>query len=511
MQTRQWQLQKRSSSATPPQPESMFPSRPRRDPAQDASVQLQADESPEWQARRERYIRNSPDFSKMPMEAPERSPIQAKLTVGAPNDQYEQEADRVADHVMSMPDSAVQQPIQREAMSEGEELQPKPLADSIAPIQREAMPEEDEVHPKLSEVIAQREAIPDEEDNPLQRKAIASSDIQREEMSEDDEMRMKPVSNSTLQRAPDGNLQAGEGIESRLSQSKGGGSPLSDEVRSFMEPRFGADFSQVRVHTGSESVQMNRDLNAQAFTHKQDVYFGAGNAPEKDTLTAHELTHVVQQTRVGQIQAAKELKNTDLKQKVTDNPYSGDCVQREATEVGETTSYDKNISFTIAADRSNGCLLGLWDVGHSWIKFQVPEQAEDSYGFWPKGIWQKFPKILPKKLLAIGITGEVHHPDTAHTPTDEKTVMVNNAQLQKGIVYAKAHTHSNYSLLNYNCTSFARGMFEVVTGSTAPFAGVLIQDPKDFAKSLNREKYPSNTEGGGHEGGSQSYPEENRR
>jgi len=63
-----------------------------------------------------------------------------------------------------------------------------------------------------------------------------------------------------------------------------------------MEPRFGADFSQVRVHTGSEAVQMNRDLNAQAFTHKQDVYFSAGKAPAKDALTAHELTHVVQQT-----------------------------------------------------------------------------------------------------------------------------------------------------------------------------------------------------------------------
>ena len=65
-----------------------------------------------------------------------------------------------------------------------------------------------------------------------------------------------------------------------------------------MEPRFGADFSQVRVHTGNEAVQMNQDLNAQAFTHKQDVYFGAGKAPAKDALTAHELTHVVQQSGV---------------------------------------------------------------------------------------------------------------------------------------------------------------------------------------------------------------------
>lgn len=62
-----------------------------------------------------------------------------------------------------------------------------------------------------------------------------------------------------------------------------------------MEPRFGADFSGVRVHTGSTAVRMNQDVNAQAFAHGQDVYFGAGKAPGKDALMAHELTHIVQQ------------------------------------------------------------------------------------------------------------------------------------------------------------------------------------------------------------------------
>jgi hypothetical protein len=62
-----------------------------------------------------------------------------------------------------------------------------------------------------------------------------------------------------------------------------------------MEPRFGADCSSVRVHTGSEAVQMNHQLGAQAFTHGSDVYFGAGKSPGNNELTAHELTHVVQQ------------------------------------------------------------------------------------------------------------------------------------------------------------------------------------------------------------------------
>ena len=90
-------------------------------------------------------------------------------------------------------------------------------------------------------------------------------------------------------------------LEARLKASKGRGKPLLKETRSFMEPRFGQDFSGVQVHTGSDAVQMNRELGAQAFTHGQDIYLGAGKYAPKSSqgkrLLAHELTHVVQQTR----------------------------------------------------------------------------------------------------------------------------------------------------------------------------------------------------------------------
>ena len=199
--------------------------------------------------------------------------IQAKLTVGAPNDVYEQEADRVAEQVMSTPDSATQSPIQREMASE--ELQAKPLAATITPlVQRDMAPEEDE-----DESLAQTK--------PIQREVLPGQEDEEENLAQ-----TKP----SQQTSPDAGFQAGDNLENRLNSSQGGGSLLPDEVRSFMEPRFGADFSQVRVHTGNEAVQMNQDLNAQAFTHKQDVYFGAGKAPANDALTAHELTHVVQQT-----------------------------------------------------------------------------------------------------------------------------------------------------------------------------------------------------------------------
>lgn len=94
--------------------------------------------------------------------------------------------------------------------------------------------------------------------------------------------------------------QVRDDLHVRLNQSKGGGQTLPDTDRTSMERRFGADFSGVRVHTGSDAVQMNRELNAQAFTHGRDIYFGAGryspNISSGKRLLAHELTHVVQQT-----------------------------------------------------------------------------------------------------------------------------------------------------------------------------------------------------------------------
>ncbi|HEY9800533.1 MAG TPA: DUF4157 domain-containing protein [Leptolyngbyaceae cyanobacterium] len=116
--------------------------------------------------------------------------------------------------------------------------------------------------------------------------------VQRETiLQQEEELQTK----TALQRASNDTLEVGDSIESPLNSSKGRGSPLADTVRNFMEPRFGTDFSSVRVHTDSTAVQMNQELGAQAFTHGNDVYFGGGKTPGNNELTAHELTHVIQQ------------------------------------------------------------------------------------------------------------------------------------------------------------------------------------------------------------------------
>jgi hypothetical protein len=174
--------------------------------------------------------------------------VQTKLTVGAPGDKYEQEADSMAAKVMTMPDSAIKPPIQRQTGEETEAVQMQPLVNSITPLVQRSSGEEEEVQMK-----------------------------------------------SEVQRASDGSSVASSSIESRLASSKGGGSALPDEVRSFMEPRFGADFSDIKVHTDSNAVQMTKELGAQAFAHGSDIYYGAGKSPGKNELTAHELTHTIQQ------------------------------------------------------------------------------------------------------------------------------------------------------------------------------------------------------------------------
>ncbi len=206
--------------------------------------------------------------------------IQPKLTMGQPGDQYEQEADQVAAQVMSMPEKQ-DESVQRSGgfqEPEEEELQMKPLAGSITPlVQRNAlMPQEERREEELQ----------------------MKPQIQRQEMPEEEEgLQMKPQIQRQASRA--GAVDAG-GLEQSLSSTKGGGSPLPNETRAFMEPRFGADFSGVRIHTDTSATDMNQSIQAQAFTHGKDIYFNSGKfdpgSNSGKSLLAHELTHVVQQT-----------------------------------------------------------------------------------------------------------------------------------------------------------------------------------------------------------------------
>ena len=166
--------------------------------------------------------------------------IQTKLTVGPADDEYEREADRVADEVMRMP--AAPQEIQRAT----------PL---------------------------------------VQRKCPACT--HEEERSSEDEPRVR------AQRAGDDTPDVTADVDAYLRSRAGRGRPLDTATRQDFEGRFGRDFQDVRVHDDAPAAASARAIDARAYTFGHHVVFGTGEYAPTTTagrrLLAHELTHVAQQ------------------------------------------------------------------------------------------------------------------------------------------------------------------------------------------------------------------------
>jgi hypothetical protein len=161
---------------------------------------------------------------------------QATLTVSTPGDSYEQEADQLAEQVMRMPE------------------------------------------PQLQRACACSGGCPS---------------CQTQQSSQ---------AHEHLQTKPAGTSASGQTTTSPLVNDVLGssGQPLDTATRAFMEPRFGYDFSGVRVHNDANADTTARALNARAFTIGGDVSFASGEfQPETAAgrhLLAHELGHVIQQS-----------------------------------------------------------------------------------------------------------------------------------------------------------------------------------------------------------------------
>ena len=220
--------------------------------------------------------------------------LQTKLRIGQPGDKYEQEADRVADAVMRMPEPRVQRQTEEEDEEEEEMLQAKSLANQITPL-----------------VQVQRQEEPEDEEEMLQAKPLAGQItplVQRQvEPEEEEELQAKATSGNLSEVTPN--------LESNILSLRRGGQPLSESARDHFEPRFGQDFSQVRVHTDAQAAESARTVNAKAYTVGQDMVFSAGQyAPETSEgrrLMAHELTHVVQQMQ-GRVKPTIQIKGVSI-------------------------------------------------------------------------------------------------------------------------------------------------------------------------------------------------------
>src|SRR5688572_3133623 len=263
--------------------------------------------------------------------------IQAKLQVSTPGDPFEQEADRVADTVMRMPEpggsaqvqpksistqiTRLAEPTSDQSIEDEETVSPKSMLQRVPVAVREDDEDEEKVAPKIDRIEEQSS------DTPVLRSAadeepeeqVEEAPVQRQtEEDEEEEVQTKP---STVQRActnceeemahdekPEpvqlkaaqpGAPNLGGSVAKNVHAMNGRGNPLPPATRAFFEPRFGADFSNVRVHTDSQAAQTAKAINARAFTVGPNIAFGASQfAPESQQgkqILAHELTHVVQQ------------------------------------------------------------------------------------------------------------------------------------------------------------------------------------------------------------------------
>ena len=175
------------------------------------------------------------------------TPPPSSLRIGAPNDSFEQEADRVADAVMT-----------------GGRAKPSWSFSSMSM------------------------------DAPLQRKCdCGGSGGECAECKEKE----------TLQRKAAGAAQPGVAPPIVHEVLNSPGHPLDRATRSFFEPRFGQDFSQVRIHADESAAESARAVNAHAYTVGSQLVFGSGHFAPKTThgkkLLAHELSHVIQQAGQG--------------------------------------------------------------------------------------------------------------------------------------------------------------------------------------------------------------------
>jgi len=262
--------------------------------------------------------------------------IQPKLTIGQPNDKYEQEADRVADQVMRMPE-------------------PK--------VQRQAVPEEE---------------LEDEEEENIQAKGKTGN---------------------TPTVIPQ--------IAANINALRGSGQSVPESVRAFFEPRFGVDFSGVRVHTDSNAVQMNRELKAQAFTHGRDIYFGTGKYNLGTTsgkrLLAHELTHVVQQNKT---LCGRTLLTTLAALGIQRTPYSQKITRRKGTLFEKTVNGIQVRFFLYTGEiGKESQILSQLSTVTSQIKKMNRMMAEPAYKVHQLFIWTAaitgFRIVLGKPVLYI--------------------------------------------------------------------------------------------------------------
>jgi Domain of unknown function (DUF4157) len=297
--------------------------------------------------------------------------VQMKMAVSKPGDKLEQEADRMADKVMRMPSPVSPTP------GKEEKLQRTP----------------DEKLQKREEEKIQKAAAPEEK---VQKK-------------DEEKLQKAPASEEKLQRrGGDGIPIAGANVQSAIQSKKGGGQPLSNDVRGYMEPRFNADFSRVRVHSDQESAALSNQLSARAFTYQNNIFFSRNQyqpgSSEGKQLLAHELTHTIQQGHA--VQRTPQVSATVTQPQI----------QRSA--LGDILNWFADKANNIPGFRMLTVILGMNPLNMSTVERSAPNILRALIEFMPggalitqaldnHGIFSKVATWIDGKIKALGMVGQM--------------------------------------------------------------------------------------------------------
>lgn len=352
--------------------------------------------------------------------------FQPKLTVSAPGDKHEKEADAMADHVTSAITKNAEG-VQRKC-KECEEEKVQPKRSDAGEIRRAVKEEDDETMGKV-----QRQEMEDDRDT-----------IQKKDEEKDEEVNRKDSGSTNTQ-----NHIAPQSMVQQLMGSKGGGTKLPSRTRNEMGASFDADFSGVNIHTDTRAAEMNDQLHAHAFTHGKDIYFNRGkfdpNSSSGKHLLAHELTHVIQQ----QSGVARKLIQRQI---VFGSGYSGfPDTSSEVKKARDGKWNPTTIDFSTNAGRSGGGqgakdlpeLLGL-----------IAKQG--------KGSITTLGIIGHSNSRALGLSGDVHSQGVPLTGLITKATLDSN---KAAIDAVKDRFAAGATITLYSCNSggISNGLADVVS------------------------------------------------
>jgi hypothetical protein len=314
-------------------------------------------------------------------------------------------------------------------------------------------------------------------------------------------------------RASGGRGEAGfeldAGLQSRLDSSRGRGAAMPETLRRSMEGGFGADFGQVRLHTGRNAAELSDAIQAKAFTRGRDIYFAGGQynpgSQAGQRLLAHELTHVVQQGAAGA--AAKGISRSaglirrafgKKKRKKTDQagdaelqqtgkgPQDALLVVRAAVKTGTKTRGRANLEETLGGGGGHGWLE--IDLGPAYASLddfeknapdgdiigttmtaatrgELSGKRTTSAGFYPDVQGALNPKTLAKQLFT-DVPGKIIEPEQPHFRGNARGTkafaVTDSIEAITLINFINAHRNRPYNVMRYNCTDFVVGALATI-------------------------------------------------